>query len=88
MVNHCLRFTIAFTLSACVFFACLTPILTENSSSRINQPTVPGETYQATVPDTLDLAERARLGINDYWEDVDLYICNLTRYVSPQVLKW
>ena len=34
----------------------------------VNRPKDPGSYYTATVPDTLDLAERARLGVNHFTE--------------------
>ena len=37
---------------------------------RINQAAIEGETYEATVPDTLDLAEHARFGINHFTRSI------------------
>ncbi len=37
-----------------------------NGTTAINRPKEPGIYYEANVPDTLDLAERARLGINHF----------------------
>ncbi|MBI4582830.1 MAG: hypothetical protein HY717_02180 [Planctomycetes bacterium] len=45
-----------------------TPEMMKNRTSRINRPKEIGTYYQATVPDTLDLSERARLGINHFTE--------------------
>ena len=39
---------------------------TEGAEAGINTPRVEGQRYRATVPDTLDLAERARMGIAHY----------------------
>ena len=36
------------------------------STAPLNHPKISGTTYEAAVPDTLDLAERARLGINHF----------------------
>ncbi len=41
-----------------------TPASMKARTSAINRPKEVGKYYEATVPDTLDLAERARLGIN------------------------
>ncbi len=37
----------------------------------INEPALPGVYYETTVPDTLDLAERARLGINFFTGQIE-----------------
>ena len=38
----------------------------ETQTGEINRPKEVGTYYEATVPDTLDLAERARLGMNHF----------------------
>ncbi|OGO37936.1 MAG: hypothetical protein A2147_07105 [Chloroflexi bacterium RBG_16_57_8] len=38
----------------------------KSRTSTVNRPKVVGRYYEAVVPDTLDLAERARLGINHF----------------------
>ena len=42
----------------------------DNEPSALNRPLLAGETYQVTVPATLDLAERARLGLNHFTRSI------------------
>lgn len=43
-----------------------TPEIVRTRTTSINRPKEIGTYYKATVPDTLDLAERARLGVNHF----------------------
>jgi len=42
----------------------------DDVTDNINRPAIDGETYEATVPDTLDLAERARYGLNHFTRSI------------------
>ena len=42
----------------------------KSRTTEINRPQVSGRYYDATVPDTLDLAERGRLGISHFTESI------------------
>ena len=42
----------------------------DNQPTALNRPLLEGETYRATVPATLDLAERARLGLNHFTRSI------------------
>ena len=65
--NRCFRALIALLL---LNVGTATNARASDASVQINQPAIQGETYQATVPDTLDLAERARLGINHFTRSI------------------
>ena len=57
---------------------------------QINAPAVPGSYYEAEVPDTLDLAERARLGLNHFLDIMrEEYNCEmpLTFDFAPPVMN-
>ena len=47
-----------------------TSVTLQARTSPINRPKEVGTYYEATAPDTLDLAERARLGLNHFTESI------------------
>jgi len=66
--------------------------LKENSKSAgINRASVSGERYEALVPDTLDLAERGKLGLNQLTEqiseadDYEMYSRQFFDYQPPRL---
>jgi hypothetical protein len=56
-----------FLLSACLEWCGASPATEATSTAgKINEPAVQGSYYEAEVPDTLDLAERGRLGLDHF----------------------
>ncbi|MFN8007394.1 MAG: hypothetical protein U0V70_10295 [Terriglobia bacterium] len=62
----CSAFVLGTTLKTGLNTHALASTIRSTKESGINTPRIAGQYYQATIPDTLDLAERARLGVSHF----------------------